>query len=98
MAITVACHVEPIVESGVMSVVVTRQSMMEPRGIRYRRWSRVVAITVAWQGVQACWLKLGWGVWWRGVALRLRRAQMLLASFLLLGALGASTTGEGHLL
>ena len=54
MAITVACHVEPIVESGVMSVVVTRQSMMEPRGIRYRKWSRVVAITGAWQGVQAC--------------------------------------------
>ena len=98
MAITVACHVEPVVESGVMSIVVTCQSMMEPRGIRYRKWSRVAAITVACQGVQARRSKLGWGVWWRGVALCLRGAQMLLASFLPLGALGAGTTGEGHLL
>ena len=30
MAITAACHVEPVVESGVMSIVVTCQSMMEP--------------------------------------------------------------------
>ena len=59
MAIAVACHVEPVVESGVMSIVVTCQSMMEPRGIHYRKWSRVVAITVACQGVQACRPKLG---------------------------------------
>ena len=98
MAIAVACHVEPAVESGVMSVVVTCQSMMEPYGIRYKKWSRVVDITVACQGVQARRPKLGWGVWWRGVALRLRRARMLLASLLPLGALGASTAGEGHLL
>ena len=58
MAITVACHVEPVVESGVMSVVVTCQSMMEPHGIHYRKWSRVVAITVACQGVQTCRPKL----------------------------------------
>ena len=51
MTITVACHVEPVVESGVMSIVVTRQSMMEPHGIHYRKWSRVVAITVACQRV-----------------------------------------------
>ena len=98
MAIATACHVEPVVKSGVMSVVVTCQSMMEPRGIRYRKWSRVAAITVACQGVQACRPKLDWGVWWRGLALHLRGARMLLASFLLLGASGASTTGEGHLL
>ena len=98
MAIAVACHVEPVVERGVMSIVVTCQSMMEPCGIRYRKWSRVAAITVACQGVQACRSKLGWGVWWRGVALHLRGARMLLANFLLLGALGASTAGEGHLL
>ena len=98
MAIAVACHVESVVESGVMFVVVTCQSMMEPRGIRHRKWSRVVAITMACQGVQACRSKLDWGVWRRGVALRLRGARMLLASFLLSGALGASTAGEGHLL
>ena len=98
MAIAAACHVEPVVESGVMSVVVICQSMMEPRGIRYRKWSRVMAITVACQGVPACRPKLGWSVWWRGVALRLRGARMLLASFLPLGVLGASTAGEGHLL
>ena len=98
MAITVACHVEPVVESRVMSVVVTRQSMMEPRGICYRRWSRVVAITVAWQGVQTCRSKLGWGVWWREVVLHLRGARMLLVSLLSLGALGAGVAGEGHLL
>ena len=98
MAITVACHVEPVVESGVMSIVVTRQSMMEPHGIRYRKWSRVVAITVACQGVQACRPKLGWGVWWREVVLHLRGARTLLASLLPLGALGASAADEGHLL
>ena len=98
MAIAVACHVELVVESGVMSVVVTCQSMMEPCGIRYKKWSRVTAITVACQGVQACQPKLGWGVWWRGVGLRLRGARMLLTNFLPLGALGASTAGEGHLL
>ena len=62
MAITVAYHMEPVVESGVMSVVVTCQSMMEPRGIRYRKWSRVAAITAAYQGVQACRSKLGQGL------------------------------------
>ena len=97
MAIAVACHGEPVVESGVMSVVVTRQSMMEPCGIRYRRWSRVVAITVAWQGVQACRPKLSWGVWWREVVLHLRGARTLLASLLPLGALGVKAAGEGHL-
>ena len=86
MAITVACHVEPVVESGVMSIVVTCQSMMEPCGIRYRKWSRVATITMACQGVQACRPKLDLGVWWREVALRLRGARMLLASFLPLGA------------
>ena len=98
MAITIACHMEPVVESGVMSIFVACQSMMEPRGIRHRKWSRVAAITMAYQGVQAYRSKLGWGVWWRGVALCLRGARMLLASFLPLGALGASTASEGHLL
>ena len=98
MAITMACHMEPVVESGVMSIFVACQSMMEPRGIRYRKWSRVVAIIVACQGVQARQPKLGWGVCWRRVALHLRGARMLLASLLPLGALGAITAGEGHLL
>ena len=62
MAIAVACHVESVVESGVISVVVTCQSMMEPRGIRYRKWSKVAVITVDCQGVQTCQPKLGWGV------------------------------------
>ena len=62
MAIAVACHVVFVVESGVMSVVVTCQSMMEPRGIRYRKWSRAAAITVACQGVQACRPKLDQGL------------------------------------
>ena len=98
MAITVACHVEPVVESGVISIVVTRQSMMEPRGIHHRKWSRVVAITVVWQGVQAYRSKLDWGVWWREVVLHLRGARTLLASLLPSGALGASVAVEGHLL
>ena len=47
MAITVACHAEPIARSGAVSVVVTCQRVVKPRGIRHRKWSRVVAITVA---------------------------------------------------
>ena len=62
MAITVACHVEPVVESGVMSVVVTRQRVVEPREICCREWSRVVAIVVTCQRVRICRLELGWDV------------------------------------
>ena len=40
-------HVELAAESGVMSIVVTCQRVVELRGIRRREWSRVVAITVA---------------------------------------------------
>ena len=70
MAIAVARHVEPVVESGVMFVIMTCQSLMELCGIHHRKWSRVAAITVACQGVEAYRSKLGWGVWWRGVATR----------------------------
>ena len=51
MAITVTCHVEPIAGSGAASIVATCQRVEEPRGIRRRKWSRVVAIIVACQGV-----------------------------------------------
>ena len=51
MAITVACHVEPVAGSGAESVVATCQRVEESRGTRRRKWSRVVAITVACQGV-----------------------------------------------
>ena len=51
MGITGTCHVESVAESGAASVVMTCQRVEEPRGIRRRKWSRVVAITVACQGV-----------------------------------------------
>ena len=47
MIITVICHVESVAGSEVASIVVTCQRVEEPRGIRRRKWSRVVAITVA---------------------------------------------------
>ena len=47
VAITVTHHVEPVAESGATSVVVTCQRVVEPRKIHRRKWSRVVAITVA---------------------------------------------------
>ena len=47
MAITVACHVEPVAGSGSVSVVATCQRVVEPHEIHRRKWSRVVAITVA---------------------------------------------------
>ena len=50
MAIIVTCHTESVAGSGAASVVVTCQRV-EPRGIHRRKWSRVVAITVAYQGV-----------------------------------------------
>ena len=36
---------------------------MEPHGICCRKWSRVVAVAAACQGVQACRPKFGWSVW-----------------------------------
>ena len=47
MAITVACHVESVAGSGAVSIVVTCQRVVEPRRIRRRKWSRIVAITAA---------------------------------------------------
>ena len=46
-----ACHAEPVVGSGAVSVVTTCQRVEEPCGTCRRKWSRVVAITVAYQGV-----------------------------------------------
>ena len=40
-------------ESEVVSVVVTCQRVMEPRGICYREWSGIVAIIVTYQRVRA---------------------------------------------
>ena len=51
MATTMTCHVESVAGNGVASVVVTCQRVEEPRGIRRRKWSRVMAITVVCQGV-----------------------------------------------
>ena len=47
MAVTMARHVESVVESGAASVVMTHQGVVEPRSIRRREWSRFVAITTA---------------------------------------------------
>ena len=47
MAITVTCHVESVAGGGAASVVVTYQRVMEPHRIHHRKWSRVVAITMA---------------------------------------------------
>ena len=47
MAITMARHVESVAKSGAASVVATRQGVVEPRRIRRRKWSRIVAITAA---------------------------------------------------
>ena len=40
-------HVELVAESGVVSVVVTCQRVVELRGIHCREWSRVAALIVA---------------------------------------------------
>ena len=45
MAVTMARHVESVVESGAVSIVATHQGVVEPRSIRRRKWSRIVAIT-----------------------------------------------------
>ena len=68
MAITVACHVEPVAGSGAVSVVATCHRVVEPHGIHRRKWSRVVAVIAAYQGVQACRSEFGWSVWQREVA------------------------------
>ena len=59
MAITVACHVEPITGSGAAFVVVTCQRVEKPHGIHRRKWSRVVAITMACQEVQSVKIRCG---------------------------------------
>ena len=51
VAVTMAHHVESVAESGVASVVMTRQGVVEPCSIHRRRWSRIVAIIAASQGV-----------------------------------------------
>ena len=51
MAITVACHMEPVAGSGVVSVVVTCQRVVEPHRIHHRKWSRIMAIIVVCRGV-----------------------------------------------
>ena len=44
-------HVELVVESGVVSVVGTCQRVVEPHEIRYREWSRRMALVVTHQRV-----------------------------------------------
>ena len=51
MAVTMARHVELVAGSGMASVVVTRQGVVEPLRIHRREWSRIVVVTVACQGV-----------------------------------------------
>ena len=51
MAITGASHVESATGSGAVSVVTTCKRMGESHGIRCRKWSRIVAIIRACQGV-----------------------------------------------
>ena len=43
-----------------MAVTGAYQGVMEPPGIRRRRWSRVMAVTGACQRVQTCRPKFGW--------------------------------------
>ena len=47
MAITVACHVEPVAGSGAASVVATCQRVEEPCGIHRRKWSRIMVVIAA---------------------------------------------------
>ena len=51
MAITMACHVEPVVGSGAASIIATCQRVERLRGIRHGKWSRIMAVTAACQGV-----------------------------------------------
>ena len=51
MAIIGTCHVESVVGSGAASVVATCQRMEELRGIRHRKWSKIVGIIAVGQGV-----------------------------------------------
>ena len=51
MAVIMARHVESVAGSGAASVVATCQRIEESRGIRRRKWSRIVAIIMACQGV-----------------------------------------------
>ena len=46
-----ARHVESVAESGVASIVTTRQGVLEPCSIHRRRWSKIVAIIAASQEV-----------------------------------------------
>ena len=46
-------HVEFVMESGVVSVVVTYQRVVGLHGTYYREWSGVVAIIVTYQRVRA---------------------------------------------
>ena len=55
-------HMEFVMESGVVSVVVTRQRVVEPHRIHYREWSRAVAVVVTCRRVRICWLELDWDV------------------------------------
>ena len=47
----VQSHVELVAESGVVSIVVTCQRVVEPHEIHCREWRRVAAIVVACQRV-----------------------------------------------
>ena len=67
MAITVAYHVEPVTGNGAVSVIATCQRVVEPCRIRRRKWSRVMAVAAARQGVQACRSEFGWSLWRREV-------------------------------
>ena len=51
MVVTMARHMESVVESGTTSVVVTRLGVVEPCRIRRRGWSRIMVVTAACQGV-----------------------------------------------
>ena len=46
-----ARHVESVTESGAVSIVATRQGVVELHKIRCRKWSRIATVTAACQGV-----------------------------------------------
>ena len=53
-------HVELVAESGVVSVIVACQRVVELREICCSKWSKVVALVVACQRAWIRRLKLGW--------------------------------------
>ena len=79
-----------------MAVTVACQGVMEPHGIHRRKWSRVVAVTMACQEAQAYQPKFGWssvsvetrtGIIYRGVSAKTARGSSSFAAVTQSGSL-----------